>query len=96
MFFFGYIEVDVHIFVSIITINIYLGFSFRIELEKIKYDHCTLLCTDHYQWHECWFDCFRKGFQGQGLCASPSPNVPKKCCCQTEPQTEPSNSFLHF
>ncbi|KAF8082661.1 hypothetical protein N665_0813s0003 [Sinapis alba] len=66
------------------------------ELEKIKYDHCTLLCTDHYQWHECWFDCFRKGFQGQGLCASPSPNVPKKCCCQTEPQTEPSNSFLHF
>ncbi|KAL0717694.1 hypothetical protein Bca4012_067016 [Brassica carinata] len=62
------------------------------ELEKISYDHCSTLCSDHYAWHECWFDCLRKGFEGAGVCASPSPNVPKKCCCQTQP----SNSFLHF
>ncbi|CAF1705649.1 unnamed protein product [Brassica oleracea var. botrytis] len=53
------------------------------ELEKFSYDHCRVLCSDTYAWHECWTDCITAGYHGAGECASPSPNVPKKCCCQT-------------
>ncbi|KAL0717695.1 hypothetical protein Bca4012_067017 [Brassica carinata] len=52
------------------------------ELEKFSYDHCSVLCSNTYGWHECWSDCGTLGYRGAGECASPSPNVPKKCCCQ--------------
>ena len=55
-----------------------------IELEKFSYDHCRSLCTDYYGWHECLLDCIHFGYHGAGECASPSPNVPKRCCCQTQ------------
>ncbi|CAH8361540.1 unnamed protein product [Eruca vesicaria subsp. sativa] len=53
------------------------------EMEKkFSYDHCTIFCSADYEWHECWVDCLNRGYHN-GDCASPSPNVPKKCCCQT-------------
>ncbi|CAL9219556.1 unnamed protein product [Arabidopsis halleri] len=52
--------------------------------EKTSFDHCDTLCTDYYGWHECLTDCTIEGYVS-GLCASPSPNQPKRCCCQKHP-----------
>ncbi|CAH8355098.1 unnamed protein product [Eruca vesicaria subsp. sativa] len=51
------------------------------ETEKFSYENCYALCTDSYDWWECQNDCAHKGYH-TGECASPSPKVPKKCCCQ--------------
>ncbi|CAN6878002.1 hypothetical protein Bca4012_070207 [Brassica carinata] len=51
--------------------------------KKISYEHCNALCSPTYDgWSECQNDCAEKGYY-YGACASPSPKLPKKCCCQT-------------
>ncbi|CAF2082377.1 unnamed protein product [Brassica rapa subsp. trilocularis] len=51
--------------------------------KKLSYEHCNALCSPTYDgWSECQSDCAEKGYY-YGACASPSPKLPKKCCCQT-------------
>ncbi|CAH2038345.1 unnamed protein product [Thlaspi arvense] len=51
-----------------------------VEINNVKYTCGKMLCTDRYTLYMCMTDCGGKGF-AMGACLSPTPNAPKRCCC---------------